>query len=469
MKHGSLFSGIGGFDLAAEWMGWDNVFHCEWEEFPRKILNYYWPNAISYGDITTTDFTVHRGKIDILTGGFPCQPYSAAGKRLGTEDDRHLWPEMLRAIREIKPRWVVGENVSGLLSWNEGVVFEEVQTDLEAEGYEVQSFVLPAASVGAPHRRDRVWIVAHADERDDGRTTGEDEGACGQERLSERHEVREPAQPGEIRGNASNSPSNRRERQGSGVETEEGLQPGPATAGELSGGPEGLCRTGNVTNTGHERPQGSEKHRSPEGVGTEPNEQPSRFIRSKWQNFPTQPPVRSRNDGLSRRLVRYLTQEVYDEISKTSEENRIKDVLEMWEKIQSPEVWEKIRGLYSLESKEILLQTMQLYSGADKPQDNISPFSENVSGRFLQSLRKHGEFRCSPQGQKLQKQRSEEPRNSLSFLPHEVALAAWSFETAITKFDAWHRNESIKGYGNAIVPQVALQIFKAIQQYEATP
>ena len=160
MTHGSLFSGIGGFDLAAEWMGWQNVFHCEWNTFGQRVLKHYWPNAISYNDITKTDFTIHRGRIDILTGGFPCQPYSMAGKRLGKEDDRHLWPEMLRAIREIQPRWVVGENVFGLVNWSDGLVFHEVQADLEAEGYEVQPFVLPAVSVDAPHRRDRVWFVA---------------------------------------------------------------------------------------------------------------------------------------------------------------------------------------------------------------------------------------------------------------------------------------------------------------------
>jgi DNA (cytosine-5)-methyltransferase 1 len=161
MKHGSLFSGIGGFDLASEWMGWENVFHCEIAEFPRKVLNYYWPNAKTHEDITKTDFTIYRGTIDILTGGFPCQPYSAAGKRLGKEDSRHLWPQMLRAIQEIKPRWIVGENVAGFLTWNDGLVFREVCTDLENEGYEVQAFIIPACAVGAPHRRDRVWIVAN--------------------------------------------------------------------------------------------------------------------------------------------------------------------------------------------------------------------------------------------------------------------------------------------------------------------
>ena len=160
MRHGSLFSGIGGFDLAAEWMGWENVFHCEWMPFPRQVLHHHFPNSISYEDITKTDFTIHRGTIDILTGGFPCQPYSSAGKRLGKEDERHLWPHMLRAIQEIKPTYVLGENVRGLTNWNGGVVFEEVCADLENCGYEVQPILLPACAVGAPHRRDRIWFVA---------------------------------------------------------------------------------------------------------------------------------------------------------------------------------------------------------------------------------------------------------------------------------------------------------------------
>lgn len=162
MNHGSLFSGIGGFDLAASWMGWENVFHCEWNEFGQKVLKHHFPESISYGDITKTDFTIHRGQIDVLSGGFPCQPYSSAGLRKGKEDDRHLWPEMLRAIREIQPIWVVGENVRGLTNWNGGLVFDEIQADLEAEGYECQAFMVPACGVNAPHRRDRIWIVAHA-------------------------------------------------------------------------------------------------------------------------------------------------------------------------------------------------------------------------------------------------------------------------------------------------------------------
>ena len=161
MTHASLFSGIGGFDLAAEWMGWENLFHCEWNPFGQRVLKHHFPNSISYNDITKTDFSIHRRQVDILTGGFPCQPYSQSGKRLGKEDERHLWPEMLRTIQEVQPRWVVGENVLGLVNWNGGLVFEEVQTDLEAKGYEVQAYVLPACAKNAPHRRDRVWFIAY--------------------------------------------------------------------------------------------------------------------------------------------------------------------------------------------------------------------------------------------------------------------------------------------------------------------
>ena len=185
MKHASLFSGIGGAELAAEWMGWDNIFHCEINPFGRRVLDYWFPKSKSYEDITKTDFKEWRGKVDVLTGGFPCQPFSQAGKRKGDTDDRYLWPQMLRAIREIRPTWVVGENVAGIVSMVESCeevevgrtddIFEEnniyrkeqeftierICKDFEREGYSVQPIVIPACAVGAPHRRDRVWFIAH--------------------------------------------------------------------------------------------------------------------------------------------------------------------------------------------------------------------------------------------------------------------------------------------------------------------
>ena len=185
IKHASLFSGIGAPELAAYWLGWQNVFHCEISEFCKTILNYWYPNSIGYENIKTTDFKKWKGEIDVLTGGFPCQPFSSAGQRLGANDDRYLWPEMLRAIREIQPSFVIGENVAGILTMvqpteavkvgctpslfeeNDNIyrkeqqfVVETVCTDLEREGYSVQPFVIPACSVGAPHQRDRVWFIA---------------------------------------------------------------------------------------------------------------------------------------------------------------------------------------------------------------------------------------------------------------------------------------------------------------------
>jgi DNA (cytosine-5)-methyltransferase 1 len=159
MRHGSLFSGIGGFDLAAEWMGWENVFHCEWMEFPRKVLDYYFPNADSHIDICKTDFKKYEGTIDIISGGFPCQPFSTCWKRKGTDDERYLWGEMLRAIQEIKPTYVIAENVFGITNIDGGLVFEQVCLDLETEGYEVQPFIIPSASKNAPHRRDRFGLL----------------------------------------------------------------------------------------------------------------------------------------------------------------------------------------------------------------------------------------------------------------------------------------------------------------------
>jgi DNA (cytosine-5)-methyltransferase 1 len=166
MTHGSLFSGIGGFDLAAQWMGWENVFHVERDPFCRQVLTHHFPKSQSFDDVKTFDATPFRGRLRVLSGGFPCQPFSAAGKRAGTSDDRYLWPEMFRIIREARPTYVVAENVRGLLSWNEGLVLDTVCADLEGEGYEVCPVVLPAASVNAPHRRDRIWIVAHTKKTD---------------------------------------------------------------------------------------------------------------------------------------------------------------------------------------------------------------------------------------------------------------------------------------------------------------
>jgi DNA (cytosine-5)-methyltransferase 1 len=189
----------------------------EWDGFCQQVLKKHWPEAKIYGDIR--QFTTYpkskqnRGVlkpntqrhprteseqgVDLLTGGFPCQPFSAAGLRRGTADDRHLWPEMLRVIRLTQPTWVIAENVRGLLTWNEGLVFEQVCADLEAEGYEVQPLVIPAVAVNAPHRRDRVWFVGHAKHAGlDGSEDGEGTGKRTDGDTARAQQPEQPARPG---------------------------------------------------------------------------------------------------------------------------------------------------------------------------------------------------------------------------------------------------------------------------------
>jgi len=282
MRHGSLFSGIGGFDLAAEWMGWENVFHCEWMEFPRKVLEYYWPEADSHTDICKTDFTKYEGTVDIISGGFPCQPFSLAGKRKGTSDERYLWHEMLRAIREIKPKWVIAENVFGIVNIDGGLVFEQVCVDLENEGYEVQPFIIPAAAKNAPHRRDRCWFIA----------------------TNSNIEQRK-WEKGGFQSEFVNGSQNATDTEG---EPGQWMRPqqrkiGNAEQGEFRRNGRGMG-DGLTTDTSSRRVQGY-------GRGCENRQfQTDEFNKDNckrqppmdWQNFPTQPPICGGDDGLPTEL-----------------------------------------------------------------------------------------------------------------------------------------------------------------------
>ena len=261
LVHGSLFSGFDAPSVAASWMGWENAFHCEINPFCNEILKYWFPNSEHYEDITKTDFSQWKGRIDVLTGGFPCQPFSLAGQRKGADDNRYLWPHMLRAIREIRPDWVIGENVAGILTMvqpgkdtevgsqtslfgednrkrillRQEYVVETICKDLEREGYSVQPLLIPACAVGAPHRRDRVWFIAH----------------CADSRTEEV----------------------RRERK------DKVLSDGIA--------PDTYCEFQS------QRMLQGEKGRYKQKIRTE-----SLHSRSNWQNFPTQSPVCRGNDGL---------------------------------------------------------------------------------------------------------------------------------------------------------------------------
>lgn len=156
MRHLDLFSGIGGFALAARWAGIETVGFCEIEDFPRKVLAKNFPGVKIHGDIKNLNGEAYKN-IDLITGGFPCQPFSVAGKQGGTEDDRYIWPEMLRVIKQARPSWAIIENVPGIIQ----MALDKVLFDLEGENYSARTLILPACAVNAPHRRDRVWIIAH--------------------------------------------------------------------------------------------------------------------------------------------------------------------------------------------------------------------------------------------------------------------------------------------------------------------
>lgn len=164
LTHLSLFSGIGGLDLAAEWAGIQTVAQCEWAEYPTKVLEKRWPDVPRWKDIRTLtgeSFYERTGRrtVDIISGGFPCQPFSTAGKQRGKEDDRYLWPEMVRVIKELRPTWIVGENVAGIVR----MALPDILSELEACGYRTRTFLVPACAVGARHRRYRVAIVGYSE------------------------------------------------------------------------------------------------------------------------------------------------------------------------------------------------------------------------------------------------------------------------------------------------------------------
>lgn len=303
MLHISLFSGIGGFDLASELMGWQNIASCEINPFGRKVLEYYWPNAYHHDDIKTLTYTKLNEELTkkhganwraddiVLTGGFPCQPYSLAGKRLGNEDERHLWPEMLRVIREVSPKWIVGENVFGLVNWSEGLVFNEVQTDLEALGYEVQSYVLPACAVNAPHRRDRIFIVAHTNKYRYNANGGAIKEENGLSSIG-----RPTMESGQFNRTSNNRPIAHTNNTG-----------GSSRLGEIQGEngeiPErhNDAELGNADAMHPNRTIKQRKYIGQKGEG-ESNRPNSRIRVNNWAQFPTQSPICSRNDGLSARL-----------------------------------------------------------------------------------------------------------------------------------------------------------------------
>lgn len=332
-KHGSLFSGIGGFDLAASWMGWDNVFQVELSAFCNTVLAHHFPATKRYRDIKHFKAEVYHGTIDVISGGFPCQPFSTAGKRMGSKDDRFLWPEALRVIGTIRPLWIVLENVAGLFSILEPASLSRMEIQeielfckdknrqanktiisvqrrvigtiidqIRGIGYILPTLsdgtsvivCIPACAVGAPHRRDRIWIVAYAGGLPAQRIVGPlgDQVPGRQQEAQEpdAHRSPRPADPGVAQqpdlgfpGGQQLPPANRPP-----------FQPPPGDSKDEDG------LFPNADSDGRQR---FDHSRRPDKEGRQDESgQPAQHTGDHWSCWPTQSPVCSGNDGLPRRL-----------------------------------------------------------------------------------------------------------------------------------------------------------------------
>ena len=447
MKHLGLFEGIGGFSLAARWMGWETLAWCEWNEFGQKVLKHHFPEAEGFGDIKKTDFTKYANRIDIITGGFPCQPYSSAGKRKGKEDERHLWPEMLRAIREVQPRYIVGENVRGLTNWNGGLVFDEVQADLESEGYEVLPFLLPACAVNAPHRRDRIWFVAHSKHN----------------RLQQSFYKR-------------------------GTESK-------VLKEEASRGEDGSSKfIQSITTTSiRQNATDTNSYGLHECNG------------NQWENFPTQSPICGGDDGISN-TSHINTIQKENTMDRTLVIKSAIDEGRLIADIETGKIYSTVTKLNKGERIELMgancngyrvhnisfggvkkqcraHQIVWIYANGiyDKKNLMIDHIDRNRSNNKLSNLRLvdakgNMENKTPYEGKLTQEQKDEmyllytQGDHSMRELAEDYGISKSRVQQLISEhsgldnitFSKW-RTESIKAYGNAIVPQIAYELFKAIE------
>lgn len=490
MNHASLFSGIGGAEVAASMMGWQNLFHCEIQEFPRKVLDYWFPNSESYEDITKTDFTKWHGKVDVLTGGFPCQPFPLAGRRKGADDNRYLWPQMLRAIRQIHPTWVVGENVNGIKTMVESCqvtqmgrtdyLFEEnylyreesrftldkICADLEAEGYSVQPIVIPACAIGAPHRRDRVWIVArristtpsNPNSSNDNRRSEEIQGKSQKERLSERNDIRKPGFTSDVLGHIAHTQCDGHSPQG------HGNQRARAKKSEER----------------QDRPQPrSRRH----GSGTTPSyAHGTRQRRRKNKQEPFTECSRTPNLGTrrSKRLASHTLQHRSHQVHQDHQS-------QFPDGARSNSLGGQWSSSYSYGNGGKALQPSEGTERTGCKRD-VQPKERSTSPEWtdrLSRLQRHDAHAISERLEGMYQSWGEESQRQCLWrdLARHCEEGNWrqfptqspvcrgndgipfDVDSLTISFPKW-RQESIKAYGNAWVPQVAYEIFRAIEAEE---
>lgn len=425
LTHGSLFSGFDAPSVAASWLGWENAFHCEINPFCNEILKYWFPNSEHYEDITKTDFKKWRGRIDVLTGGFPCQPFSLAGRRKGADDNRYLWPHMLRAIREIRPTWVIGENVAGILTMvqpgketemgcqtslfgednrkrillRQEYVVETICKDLEREGYSVQPLLIPACAVGAPHRRDRVWFVAHTNSNG------------GQEKTERKFKQAEKNN-----------------------EQSESLFHSGTSSYRSNSGAENVR-------------QEWENTILPDGIAPDTDHHRCRFGKNKQKQFTKC--ERTPNNSFSSK----------ERIATDTDGERCNDRSDNWKERPIYYDWKRYSEKNQSEWDKRKYRTRK--SGSTISDSN----NERLQRRSYD--RKHSKERERSKDQQF----SRLLCTNWQVFPTQSPVCRgndglpFNVDNLTIPFTRW-RQESIKGYGNAIVPQVILEIFKAIEEIE---
>jgi DNA (cytosine-5)-methyltransferase 1 len=478
LTHGSLFSGIGGFDLAAMWMNWTNVFQVEKDEWCRKILAKNFSQSKQFADIKDFNGNEYKGTIDVISGGFPCQPFSVAGQRKGKDDDRYLWEEMLRVVAEIKPTYVVGENVTGII----GLALDTVLSDLETQGYTTETFIIPACSKNAWHRRDRVWIVAYANSigwQDEQKENGK--SLCNRERnnpIKEQGRGQQQCKTGkssavfpDTESIGREQPRNTRKR-------------GPRF--ENSNSNDGRIIS-NTDNTGCEEqrqpitdgaelfaPKCSSWWEAEPGVGRKIDGFPSWldrnldfvfishyciFIDGKQNNFTNGQTDKKRTEKVLQNLRSRINEAAFREWAIGGfdcffTEAALQSYLRKFEESIN-EAWLLMEGK---EAHQSVLRSLRLYevftSASYRPGQN-----KQCSGKHSDTLQTLSRFLAH----NAKEAWIEYSRTNAAFIPNQWDdLGYWETFTPRVVDGLPGRVDRLKGLGNAIVPQVAYELFKAV-------
>ena len=451
---------MGGIDLAAEWAGFETVGQCEWADYPTRVLEKHWPDVPKWRDIrsvTKESFTERTGlhAVDLVSGGFPCQPFSVAGKQKGKGDNRYLWPEMLRVIRELTPRWVLGENVPGIIK----IAGEAVCKDLEREGYAVAIFNYEAAAVGAPHRRERVFFV--------GERTMENtrDSRCKQSGILSQQQGRtELVRSGE---NCAIWPPAKMSENVADTIGMWQLQPQRGKQIERGRSCNSSQDVSNACKQGLQRwCQGLEQPAKGRSAAQRVGHDAAGYGCTWWA---TEPDVGRGFNGFPDWLERHIGRGMTYKESRRS----VETLRELWKGITPQAVWKAIGGFDRIQKAEILFSVMRQYQKSPN-QTRILLESEEALKGFVRSLWMQEKITGSSYRPRQKEQQSGEYSDAMQALSRLLAhnsqenwqISCW--EDGIPRVASGTRNRThrLKCLGNAVVPQQVYPILAAIAAIE---